>query len=868
MSDIKKTVKGIIASNSKWFIHEVFNCISSGCIAVTLKSESDEYRIKSVNIDEIIVPKIESGWMSIDFSPSNSDDVAQILFTSGTEGEPKGIEITHRSLSDVVTRLNSIMEVDSSIREYIGIPVYHSFGFGRCRAVATAGGRFYIPAGGFDPFEISTMLRNGEINAVSAVPSLWRILLQNKEIFGTEAADLKWIEIGSQYMSQEEKEALKSLFYNARIVQHYGLTEASRSTFLKIHKENGLALESVGKPVGHTEVKLSNNNRIMIRGPHVAKMSFVNGIKTSLTDSEGWLTTNDLGAFENGFLFFKGRADDVINCGGVKLQPEAVESELFRTLGIRTGIAVCRIPDLLRGDGVLVATTPEVKVNKELIFSASTAALSLHGIHTVESVKLIQVDIIPKTDTGKIQRRLLADIYLSGKGYEIFQNNQSKSMQRYAAPETEQQKELVKIWEELLSISPIGIDDSFFDLGGDSLTAINVMIKMEKYGIDEASCRGIFKGLTIREITDGIDKSHRYVEKPLSVRAKTSLMVNNLRFFLVLFVVLGHWSGFVFERLPENFQIIRSLLSPIFSFGTPGFAIIFGISTGFVVYPRFKESPRSINNTIKTGLTLIGSGILMLAFVNICLIIGRDEVLDWTKISNAFWSVLVFYFLCLPSLYIWLRVISWKGNEIFNCFILSCLSFLISVYISSKFSGYQMYGLYEFIKLIFTAKYNYFNMLSGVFLGLAVGIYINRNFESKKLAKNMLITGAVISIVGIFLSFILGQQEQWWIWPKPLFIWMWVFYYGVIMIMISMLRELTLNYEKISIFFKKGINIGAIIGQLALPIYVMHEIVMPMKKLLDITGLNVMISLMLSLGLFFTVIYYSGRKLYSIYHAT
>ena len=55
MSDTKQIVKGIIASNSKWFIHEVFNCISSGNIAVTLRSESDEYRIKSVNINEVIV---------------------------------------------------------------------------------------------------------------------------------------------------------------------------------------------------------------------------------------------------------------------------------------------------------------------------------------------------------------------------------------------------------------------------------------------------------------------------------------------------------------------------------------------------------------------------------------------------------------------------------------------------------------------------------------------------------------------------------------------------------------------------------------------------------------------------------------------
>ncbi|MBD1847835.1 acyl--CoA ligase [Cyanobacteria bacterium FACHB-63] len=97
-----------------------------------------------------------------------TDDVALISFTSGTEGSPKGVILSHNNLADVVKRLNSLMQIDDSISEYIGVPVYHSFGFGRCRAVAMAGGQFFIPGNGFNPSEIGAMLKNGEINAVSA----------------------------------------------------------------------------------------------------------------------------------------------------------------------------------------------------------------------------------------------------------------------------------------------------------------------------------------------------------------------------------------------------------------------------------------------------------------------------------------------------------------------------------------------------------------------------------------------------------------------------------------------------------------------------------------------------------------------------
>ena len=194
--------------------------------------------------------------------------------------------------------------------------------------------------------------------------------------------------------------------------------------------------------------------------------------------------------------------------------------------------------------------------------------------------------------------------------------------------------------------------------------------------------------------------------------------------------------------------------------------------------------------------------------------------------------------------------------------------FLTSVYIGSQFGGYKLYGLYEFIKLIFISNYNYFSMISGVFLGLAIGIYIYMNFEDKKLAKNTLIAGMIISSAGIFLSFVLGQQDQWWIWPKPIFVWMWIFYYGFIMIMISGLRTLTLNYDNMSGFFKKCLHIGAVIGQLTLPIYVMHEIVIPMKKLLEMSGVNGIISLILPMGLFLIAIYLLFRKLYSMYYSS
>ena len=98
-------------------------------IVVPLRNSNDQYRIKAAKINKIVEPH-DNGeqWMERPFSPVKSDYIALMAFTSGTEGNPKGVKITHNNLAEVVQRLNTVMQVDSSIIEYIGVPVYHTFG--------------------------------------------------------------------------------------------------------------------------------------------------------------------------------------------------------------------------------------------------------------------------------------------------------------------------------------------------------------------------------------------------------------------------------------------------------------------------------------------------------------------------------------------------------------------------------------------------------------------------------------------------------------------------------------------------------------------------------------------------------------------
>jgi acyl-CoA synthetase (AMP-forming)/AMP-acid ligase II len=256
-----RRIVGLVAQNSPDFVAQAFACWNAGAGIVTLRAADDAERLRLAGGSEVRVPNPGHGWLDVSLPRRDDDSLAQILFTSGTEGEPKGVVLSHENLADVVSRLNGVMAVTSEIREYVGVPVYHSFGFGRCRAVSQAGGRAYLPARGFNPVEINTMLEAGDINAVSAVPSLWRVLMQTKAVTPEAARRVRWIEIGSQAMSDVEKRALRQHFSEAVIVQHYGLTEASRSTFLKVHAAGDSELSSVGRAYGEVDVAISPDGR-------------------------------------------------------------------------------------------------------------------------------------------------------------------------------------------------------------------------------------------------------------------------------------------------------------------------------------------------------------------------------------------------------------------------------------------------------------------------------------------------------------------------------------------------------------------------------------------------------------------------------
>jgi acyl-CoA synthetase (AMP-forming)/AMP-acid ligase II len=551
----KLQATAVVRKNSIPFVEQMFALYAARRPLVLVNSTSQADQLPGIKIDRCVDPGDQTGWLTAQHPVVMDDLPAQVSYTSGTEGLPKGILLTYRNLGYTTERIIDVMQMTSEIREYVGVPATFSFGMARYRAVSAVGGQAYMPPRGFDPMELSRMLKAGQVNALSAVPTLLRILLADPAIIGNAGKALRWLEIGSQAMTADEKRQIRAMFPKARIVQHYGLTEASRSTFLVISDATDAQLDSVGYPVGQGEVDLSSDNRIRIRGPQVARSRIDADGLHDLTDADGWMQTNDLGHMVDGHLYFDGRADDLINCGGQKVVPDQLEDRIRARLKSPLQIAVAKVPDAQRGDGVLVALAGNPDQSAH-VKEVAAAALAEMGISAGSALHVMTLDALPVTGTGKVQRRVLAEQF---------------ALRKVTAPTTSAPKgEITDVRSLFIHEFPgqtVASDDSFESLGGDSLHYIQFSLAYEsRFGQLPDDWEKLPVAQLQTHADGGSTSSWRRLETATLTRA--FFMICIVALHTDAFVYSNNWGAAYFLVMLAGYSVARFQLPEILRSGS------------------------------------------------------------------------------------------------------------------------------------------------------------------------------------------------------------------------------------------------------------------------------------------------------------
>lgn len=354
----------------------------------------------------------------------NPDNIACLMYTTGSTGDPKAVMLSHRSLGSALSHITEYLGCSEQDREAIILPLSHSFGLGHAYCTLSCGGFLWVHDGLRPLKAVLDALAGLGINSMPTTPSMLRLLLgPYKAAFLRSAAGLRRMVVNSERLPPDQAAEVLTSMPSTDVIVYYGLTEASRSTFLRLRAEPAARHGTVGKAAPRVEVGICDETgaplpagtegEVRIRGPHLAVGYWERAMEQAAAFRDGWLHSGDLGTLDgDGYLTITGRLKDQINVGGLKISAAEIEDALRRFPRI-ADVAVTGIPDPMgmRGEAIAVAAVgrePDLTAEEIAAFCTQNldVAAQPHRIAIVES--------IPRAESGKalkgeIQRLVLAN---------------------------------------------------------------------------------------------------------------------------------------------------------------------------------------------------------------------------------------------------------------------------------------------------------------------------------------------------------------------------------------------------------------------------------------------------------------------------
>ncbi len=348
----------------------------------------------------------------------DDEDVAVILYTSGTTGKPKGAMLTHRNLYSNANDVAEYLKINSDDRVITTLPMFHVF----CLTVVLnaplmAGGTLLI-APKFSPKDIFAIAKNHEATVFAGVPTMYNFLYQYEESNPEDLKTLRLCISGGASMPVALLTSFEQKF-NVLVSEGYGLSEASPVTcFNPLDRPRKPG--SIGTNILNVENKIVNElgeevpvgqvGELIVKGPNVMKGYYKLPEETAATIKDDWLYTGDLAQMdEEGYFYIVDRKKDMVIVGGYNVYPREVEEVLYSHPEV-VEAAVLGVPDPNLGEAVQAFV---VKKSASLSEQELLAYCSMHLAKYKLPTVIEFIDELPKNTTGKILRRALKDAVLN-----------------------------------------------------------------------------------------------------------------------------------------------------------------------------------------------------------------------------------------------------------------------------------------------------------------------------------------------------------------------------------------------------------------------------------------------------------------------
>ncbi len=444
---------------------------------------------------------------------SDEKNLAYILYTSGSTGNPKGVMQTYRNLEHFIKSYIKDMRITATDKMTLFSSFSHDAALMDIYSALLSGATLY-PLNVREQInidELNEWLINQGITIWHSVPTLYRYYINTLES-KDKYPDLRFIVLGGESVIEHDIAMSQRYFKNTTFVNLYGQSEASYNSSLHISPTEDIKGMTLGKVVDETEIYVIDEEgeeveplkigEILIASPFISLGYWKDAEKTKSVfgydpDLGDLYWTGDLGRLMgDGSIEFIGRKDYQIKIRGYRVELGEIESKLIKHEKVKEVAVIAKTDS--DGDSSLCAYIigTDIETTSDELREYLAKELPNYMIPSY----FILLDKLPLTPNGKLDRKALAEI-----------NTNTNPETEYEAPRNSNEEKLAAIWKDVLRVEKLGINDNFFALGGHSLKAANLAAKIHKALNIEISLREIFKAPTIKGISEYIKSSEESI---------------------------------------------------------------------------------------------------------------------------------------------------------------------------------------------------------------------------------------------------------------------------------------------------------------------------------------------------------------------
>ncbi|MGB3632905.1 MAG: long-chain fatty acid--CoA ligase, partial [Rubrobacteraceae bacterium] len=352
-----------------------------------------------------------------DVAPTMPDDTAVVIYTSGTTGRPKGAELSHFNLFfNAVYKADNLLNLREDDVGMAVLPLFHIFGQTTVMNAGIYSGNTIAMIPRFEPEAALRTIQTAGVTTFVGVPTMYQYLLRHPDAADYDTSTLRIGISGGDSMPVEVLKNFEEKF-GVVILEGYGLSETSPGACFNRSSEER-KVGSIGIPFWGVEIKVIDEDgeeapvgergELVVRGHNVMKGYYKNPEATEESIRNGWFHTGDVATKdEDGYFFIVDRVKDLVVRGGYNVYPREVEEAIYEHPGVAE-VAVIGVPHEELGEEVVavIAMKDDKSATEEEIISFTQERIARYKYPR----RITFMDELPKTATGKILKRELAEI--------------------------------------------------------------------------------------------------------------------------------------------------------------------------------------------------------------------------------------------------------------------------------------------------------------------------------------------------------------------------------------------------------------------------------------------------------------------------